>query len=435
LAGGDVAALGRALDVNAALLTAIGVSTGELERAVLAARRAGAAGAKPTGSGGGGIVIGVCEATEAAAIADRLRERGFRIVAAGPIVPADPSGIPARTGDAKMDVKERLAAARRDHWGAVRGLLDAVIDDTTPAGSSLGEMCRYHLDTGGKRLRALIPILAAETLGLPPEKARPFGAACEMLHNATLVHDDLQDGDAVRRGRDTVWKKWSAAQAINLGDAMFHWAAALLQRIDAPAETLSELLDLFVRGTIRVIDGQAREFLLKERNAPTAEDYFAVVEGKTSGLFEIPIVGAAILARSPAPLRRALAAAAGDLGVLFQVHDDLIDLYGEKGRARRGGDIAEGKISALVVHALAHAPSAESAWLRATLSKPREETTVEDIDRADRLFREHGSVRFAKEEMARRHRRAVEYPELSGIPALRGLIDGLATLMGSDTII
>lgn len=325
-----------------------------------------------------------------------------------------------------MDVRSLIARARAEYEPALDALLADIAADCSPPGSLLTEMSAYQFATGGKRLRALIPLLAVHALGKDPRRALPLGAACEMLHNATLVHDDLQDGDTVRRCRETVWKRWSPAQAINLGDAMFQYALALLQRLDAAAQVRLDLTDLFLRGTVRVIDGQAREFLLKDDPEPTPEKYFAVVEGKTSGLFEIPLVGAALLADAPEPLRRTLEIAARDLGVLFQIQDDVLDLYGEKGREGRGSDLAEGKISALVVHALHHGAPPDAERLRAILRLPREQTTPREVDEADALFRSSGALRFALDEIRRRAHAAGNLPALADAPPLQTLVRGLA---------
>ncbi|MBN1771492.1 MAG: polyprenyl synthetase family protein [Deltaproteobacteria bacterium] len=322
-------------------------------------------------------------------------------------------------------VTAALERCRAEHGVEVERLLAEEAAAWAPEGSLLTEMCGYHLATGGKRLRALVPLLTAEALGADPVPLRPFAAACEMLHNATLVHDDLQDGDTTRRGRPTVWKRWSAAQAVNLGDAMFYWAVALLGRLEVPEARRWEAIELLVRGTLRVIDGQVREFQLKDDPAPGMSGYVRMIEGKTSGLFEIPLVGAARLVGAAPEAATALGEAARDLGVLFQIQDDLLDLYGDKGRERRGTDVAEGKISALVVHALGCAGAADAQRLREVLTKAREQTSDDEIDWADRLFRRCGSVRFALDEIARRERAVAGRPELAATPRLRELLVGL----------
>jgi geranylgeranyl pyrophosphate synthase len=321
-----------------------------------------------------------------------------------------------------MDVRSRFEALRAAHLPAVLALLAEVTRASLPAGSTLPAMAAYHLDTGGKRLRAVLPLLTAEALGADPTRIVPVGAACEMLHNATLVHDDLQDGDRTRRGRPTVWARFGAAQAVNLGDAMFYWAVLLLQRLDAPPALREALAARLMRETLRVIDGQDREFALKEAPEATLEAYFAMVEGKTSGLFALPMAGAAQAVGAPDDVVAGLAEAARHLGVLFQVQDDVLDLFGDKGREARGGDIAEGKRSILAVHALASLPPERAAWLRAVLDAPRDATRPADIAAAIDLLRACGALAFALAEIERRRAAAIACAGAQA-PLVAGLAD------------
>ncbi len=323
---------------------------------------------------------------------------------------------------------DRFRVLRDQHWPEMNALLERLTRGTTPEHSTLVEMCAYHMETGGKRLRALLPLLVADALGVDPKRMIPFGAACEMLHNATLVHDDLQDGDMFRRGRMTVWNRYGIPQAINLGDAMFYFAVLLTQELDAPALRREQASHLLLVETLRVIDGQEREFALKAKNTVTLEDYYEMVEGKTSGLFALPMAGAAMLCDASAELCAGLSEAARHMGVLFQIQDDTLDLYGEKGRDVRGSDIAEGKRSALVVHALGHAKKDDAAWLREVLDKDRSVTTKPEIDRAIELLSATGSLRYALEEMDRRKGRALSVPAVAARPELQALVRGMCDL-------
>jgi geranylgeranyl pyrophosphate synthase len=326
------------------------------------------------------------------------------------------------------ELLEYLRALKERWLDQVMQCVSETVRDVSPEGTSLVPMADYHLGTGGKRLRALIPLAVAETLEVDPARVVPFAAACEILHNATLVHDDLQDGDEVRRGEPTVWKKWSPARAINLGDAMLFWTLALARRADFEVQRRDRLVERIVRDTIRVIDGQEREFLLKEMEAPSSADYFRMVEGKTSGLFALPMAGTAELCGAAPELVEVLADAAMHLGVLFQIQDDVLDLYADKGRDQRGSDIGEGKISALVVHFLEHAPADEAAWLREILDSPRDQVSSEDVDRAAQLFEERGTLRAALDEIERRRRLAVDDPVIAAHPELAQLLRGIAAL-------
>jgi hydroxymethylglutaryl-CoA reductase len=327
--------------------------------------------------------------------------------------------------DALLDHFDDL---RNRYWPRMQAVIDDVVETSTPEGSTLGEMLAYHMETGGKRLRALLPVLVAEALDFDADKLVPMGAACEMLHNATLVHDDLQDGDMVRRGRMTVWNRFGVPQAINLGDAMFYFSVLLCQRIDAPAAKREAVARRLLVDTLQVIDGQEREFALKARPEATLDDYFVMVEGKTSGLFALPMAGAAELCGADAALVTGLEEAARHMGVLFQIQDDTLDLYGDKGREERGSDIAEGKRSALVVYALGNLPHNERAWLTQVLDKDRSETTREDVTRALGLLDQSGSLRYALDEMRRRKAAALEVPAVARHERLHALIAGMCDL-------
>ncbi len=324
-----------------------------------------------------------------------------------------------------IDFMQRIELLREKHLSAVMNLLDDTVTEMSPSGSSLVEMTRYHLSTGGKRLRALLPLATAEALGVDPALLVPFAAACEILHNATLVHDDLQDGDTVRRGLPTIWAKFGDARAINLGDAMLYYTLALSRKLEGTAEQRERLNDRIVRETIRVIDGQEREFLLQNLERPSESDYFVMVEGKTSGLFALPVAGAALFCGASKEIVEALERATGHLGVLFQIQDDVLDLYGDKGRDKPGSDIGEGKISILVVHALANASEANATWLRELLRRDRDAVTVDDITRVSELFKMTGSLENALQEIHRRTELAVNEPALQGTP-LRDLIATMA---------
>jgi geranylgeranyl pyrophosphate synthase len=324
------------------------------------------------------------------------------------------------------DLTENFERLRETYLPAIHELIEQVAEDEAPRGSSLVQMCRYHMNTGGKRLRALLPLAVAEAFGQDPGALVPFGAACELLHNATLVHDDLQDRDRVRRGEETVWVRFGEPRAINLGDAMLYWTLLLATRLECTCQKRERISKRILRETLRVVDGQEREFLLKDIAQPSMDDYFQMVEGKTSGLFSLPVAGAAAFCGAPDDVIDELEVAAGHLGVLFQIQDDVLDLYADKGREHRGTDICEGKISALVVHFLAHAPDDEADWLRELLAAPREEVGIDQIEQVALKFREHGSLDYALGEIDRRRRLACDTKFFGDHPALEELLCGMA---------
>jgi hypothetical protein len=151
----------------------------------------------------------------------------------------------------------------------------------------IGEMIDYHLGTGGKRIRALLPVWVCHNLGGCAEEAFDLGAGLELLHNATLVHDDIQDGDTHRRGRPTVWHQWGIAQAINAGDALIFEGFMRIARARAAPRLMRPIAETLVR----LVGGQAREFQLQLSRdqrwfiPPTSREWERMARGKTGALF------------------------------------------------------------------------------------------------------------------------------------------------------
>ena len=345
----------------------------------------------------------------------------------------DPPGR-AAAGDPSAAAKQaflaHLESIRKRYLPEVLSLLDDVLREAELADSGLAEMSRYHFQTGGKRLRALLPLLVADCLGEDPAKAVPMGAACEMLHNATLVHDDVQDGDEARRGHETVWRRFGVARAINLGDAMFYFTLLLAQRAPVSGERREALARRILMETLKVIDGQEQEFALRAGPRPSLARYFDMVEAKTARLFVLGMAGSAEMLGREAGVVEGLTEAARQLGTLFQVQDDVLDLYGDKGRAQRGSDIAEGKRSVLAVHALENAPPDDARRLLEVLDRDRADTSAADVERAEALFDRLGSLRFAVEEMHARRQAAMAAITAIGQPSLSAMVQGL-----SDTVL
>jgi geranylgeranyl pyrophosphate synthase len=298
-----------------------------------------------------------------------------------------------------------------------RCLLEAL--DPDPSGGPLEAMITRHLHSGGKRLRALLPLTICDAMGVDPQRAIPLGAAAEMIHNATLVHDDLQDGDTHRRGQPTLWSLSGMPQAINCGDAMFQFGTRLLGRVDVGPALKHRLVQLQVDCTLQVIGGQTREFDLKtSAKTPSPDDYIAVVRAKTGGLFKLPIAGAALLAGTDDATVDALKDVADDMGIVFQIQDDLLDVVADKGRERRGEDLAEGKQSFLVVHALEHGAEEDVRRLRTILETPRLETTSALVEEGVILLERSGAMRAGREALRERIESITRRTETLGNPDL-----------------
>ena len=255
----------------------------------------------------------------------------------------------------------------------------------------LGSILWEHLSSGGKQLRARLTLAAAEVLGHPRQNAVPWAVACEMLHNATLVHDDLQDGDRLRRGREAVWVRHGVAQAINVGDLALMLPYRALEHLDTSDAQRWYLSRALARAAEEVVRGQSFEMTLLPTERLDWDDYARATTGKTAALFGLPVEGAALLAGYSPEQARDLAEPFRAIGLLFQIQDDVLDLYGDKGRGIPGSDLAEGKVSALVVEHLRLHPQ-DASWLLDILRTPRDETRVEDIRRCIDRFAHGGAL-------------------------------------------
>ena len=250
-------------------------------------------------------------------------------------------------------------------------------------------MVHDHLETGGKRLRARLALGACEALGGRPEHAIDWAAAVEMLHNASLIHDDVQDGDRTRRGQPALWSKVGAAQAINTGDLLLMLPFVAL--CDYPPRVQATLVQLLAGYAERTARGQIRELELASSQNPGWDRYFRAVSGKTGTLFALPVHGAAVLCRLPTGSAHDLASAFSSIGVLYQLQDDLLDLFDERDRRPRGSDIFEGRVSAvLLTHLDLHGEVCDEV-LR-IVQKSREATTDDEVDAVIRRFIDGGAA-------------------------------------------
>jgi geranylgeranyl diphosphate synthase type I len=238
-------------------------------------------------------------------------------------------------------------------------------------------MVHEHLGTGGKRLRARLALASCQALGGRPEDAIDWAAAVELLHNASLVHDDIQDGDRTRRGQPALWARYGAAQAINTGDLLLMLPFRALGHY--PAETQVALVQILAEYAESTARGQIRELSLTASADKGWGDYFAAVSGKTGTLFALPVRGAAELAGLAPDEARELASALSSIGVLYQLQDDLLDLFDAKGRGDTGSDIYSGRLTAVVLTHLDLHPE-DGPTLFEVLRKPRVETRAQEVE-------------------------------------------------------
>jgi geranylgeranyl pyrophosphate synthase len=288
------------------------------------------------------------------------------------------------------DLEQRLAGA------AAR--IDPVLEELIPRrqGDVLSEAVWYHMEGGGKRIRPAICLLACEQLGGRPDDALFFAAAVEILHNMLLVHDDLEDGDTVRRNREALWVRYGVGHAVNVGDYMLAVACRAVLRSPVPDEARVRLLAAFTDAYEFTCRGQALDMSDRGRDDLTVEDYLRTVTLKTGRYLALGMVGGAIVAGLPADAVRAIEGLGETMGPAFQIRDDVIDLTAGKGRGGVvGNDVREGKPSILYAHALSAAPPADRRRLVEVMRKARADTTEDDVAWVRALYERCGSLEFA----------------------------------------
>ena len=291
-----------------------------------------------------------------------------------------------------------------------------------------GAMVQEHLSTGGKRLRARLALAALEALGGRREDGVAWATAVELLHNATLVHDDVQDGDTVRRGKPTVWARHGVGQALNVGDLMLMLPFLALEGARADPGVRWHLTRCLAGHASAIVRGQSEEMELLRCRRLDWSSYRAAAMGKTGGLFTLPVEGAALMAGRSKDEAVQLGQSFRHLGLLFQVADDVLDLYADKGRGEVGCDLREGKVSALVVAHLARVPG-DTPWLVDLLEAPRDATSGPQVAEAIRRFRRSGALADVLERGQHLVQATLSDPVLKAEPRLRDVAGGLAALV------
>ena len=279
-----------------------------------------------------------------------------------------------------MLTQEKRSLPELPELHQVDQMIQSLIEEFTA--DDLRNALIHHFSTGGKRLRARLGIQAVRALGGSDQNGIVWGAACEILHNATLIHDDLQDGDRMRRGAPTVWAKYGASQAINAGDSCLMFATLALRGLATSSANQWSLAQVLAERSAVVIRGQASELELPRflgQGEELKTRYLRCIAEKTSALFELPVVGAGLLSGFDIETAKNLGEALRPLGVLFQMQDDVLDLYGAKGRDMPGGDLREGKVSCLVVEHIAAYPQ-DVVLLRDLLKKERGEVQDSEVE-------------------------------------------------------
>lgn len=298
----------------------------------------------------------------------------------------------------------------------VNDFLDHLPYDRKPA--SLYEPIRYVLSLGGKRVRPTLMLLAYNLFKDDPEKILMNAVALETYHNYTLLHDDLMDNADLRRGHETVHKKWDANTAILSGDSMLVLSYERMAQCDALH--LPEVLRLFTTTALEIGEGQQYDMEFEMRSDVTEAEYIEMIRLKTSVLLACALKMGAILADASAEDADNLYRFGEQIGLAFQLQDDYLDVYGDSKVFGKeiGGDITSNKKTYMLINAFSHANEEQrkelDRWVEAKSFDRKEK-----VDAVTRLYNEMGIDKMAQQKIAFYFEQSKKYLDAVGVDESR----------------
>jgi geranylgeranyl diphosphate synthase type I len=267
------------------------------------------------------------------------------------------------------------------------------------------EMLTYHMgwtgesagqDATGKRIRPVLLVMSycSTAPDAPVASALPAAAAVELIHNFSLVHDDIEDNSPRRRGRPTIWKKWGVPMAINAGDALFVIAnQATMDLIQFhPAPTVALVAAILHDTCLDLTRGQYLDMAFEERNDLNMGDYWPMIGGKTAALLSACCRIGATLAGASEVRQEAYGVFGYNLGLAFQVRDDILGIWGDEARTGKStaSDLVEGKNSLPILYGLMHSGRFAKRWKQGPIQPEEVREVVGWLD-------DEGALGYAQE--------------------------------------
>jgi geranylgeranyl diphosphate synthase type I len=278
---------------------------------------------------------------------------------------------------------------------AIETALQQVVDPLAqPELEEMRRMMAYHMgwegegagpEARGKRLRPLFVLLTCAAAGGEWQAALPAAAAVELVHNFSLIHDDIEDDSPLRHGRPTVWKKWGIPQAINAGDAMLtlaHLALLDLQRT-ASADVVLKAARLLQETCLHLTQGQYLDLSYETRGDLKIASYWPMVGGKTAALLSACTGLGALVAQAPEPCQVAYREFGRTLGLAFQAQDDLLGIWGNAALTGKSAesDLVSGKKSLPVLYGLEQGGPFARRWVQGPVLASEVAELAEQLER------------------------------------------------------
>ncbi len=282
----------------------------------------------------------------------------------------------------------------QDYLDTVNQAIGAIPYPEAP--SQLYEPIAYHMALGGKRIRPVLVMMACDAMGGDLSKALDAAVGLEMFHNFTLLHDDVMDNADVRRGKPTVHRRWNDNTAILSGDTMLTIATQYI------SHTASwPVMELFNKTAIEIYEGQQWDMDYEYRNDVTVEEYINMIRLKTSVLLGCALKMGALIAEADAKDADTLYAAGVNMGLAFQLMDDMLDVWGDPKTFGKeiGGDIMNNKKTFLLINALQLAQGDDADELRHWLND-QYATRDDKVKGVTRLYERLGVRQLAEDAIA-----------------------------------
>lgn len=296
----------------------------------------------------------------------------------------------------------------------VNNHLDSLADERQPR--HLYEPIEYVLSLGGKRIRPTLMLLAYNLYREHPEDILMPACGIETYHNYTLLHDDLMDQADLRRGHETVHKRWDANTAILSGDSML--VLAYQRMAQCRPDKLKEVIDVFTQTALEIGEGQQYDMDFEKRDDVTEDEYIEMIRLKTSVLLACALKIGAILGDASAEDADNLYRFGEKIGLAFQLQDDFLDVYGDPkvfGKAI-GGDIVSNKKTYMLINAFNRANAQQRAELE-RWTQLKDFDRQEKIDAVTALYNDMGIDRLAQDKMATYYEESKKYLAAVQVPA------------------
>jgi len=292
--------------------------------------------------------------------------------------------------EVKLEVTEILKRYSADIDQEITRALETVDPE------ALQQASEHLVKAGGKKLRPSLVVLSSEAVGGPVGSALKTGAAVELIHTFSLIHDDIMDQDEKRRGKPSVHVLWGEPMAILAGDTLFSKAFSTVLKSEedgvAP-EKILPALHTVVDSCVKICEGQAMDMGFAERTDVREEEYLTMIYKKTAALIAAATKAGAILGGGTPEQVEALAEYGRLIGMAFQIQDDYLDVASSEEDLGKpvGSDIVEGKMTLLVVHALSQATPEDREKLLTILKEEGDENVSEAMD----ILEKYGSIHYA----------------------------------------